>query len=457
MDADSSSAGTPASSDELQKITESLYKQNLELAVKNKTLSLLERLYKISILSLDTKEIASRISVAIQSDFNFEHIGILKFDQETKDLKELAYAESKRFMEVRENATYAFPGEEGTFFKKIIVEKVMHHTDDLREVWGADCPPQMLAALDEEGHAHGMVGYPLLVDDAVIGICLIVMNQKYTELPPYESSALQSFSDVIAVALDKAMLYEQLSETNKELAVKNVRLQELDNLKTEFVSIASHQLRAPITAIKGYASLILEGSYGPVPPPLQEAADRIFQSSKSMATSVDDFLNIGRIEQGNMKYDIQEFNAGLTAKRTAEEFLPLAEKKGLALIFDAIPDGVVGYADENKSKQIMTNLIDNAIKYTPKGNVVISVTSDLAHKKILFSVKDSGIGLSSEDQKKLFTKFTRASNANTASVQGTGLGLYVAIQMAKAQGGTITVTSEGVGKGSTFTFEIPTK
>ncbi len=448
------SDGAPV--DKSKEVAESLYRQNLELAVTNKTLSLLEKLYGISILSLDSKEIAKRISETIREDFNFAEVSILSFDQKTDGLTELASAMSQKFESVRGALADCYPkASETPFFRTAITDRKMGYTEDLREVFGSKPDRALLEKLITEGHARSAISFPLITDDAVIGVCLLILNRVYAELAAYEKDSMASFTNVIAVALDKARLYEQLKTSNEQLGKTNERLRILDQQKTEFVSIASHQLRAPVTALKGYASLILEGSFGAVPETMKEAVSRIFESSKYMAASIDDFLSITRIEQGQMKYDYKTFNAVKLGKQTYEEYIPLAEKKKLELTFTG--DGELNVnADENKIKQVMTNLVDNAVKYTIQGFVAISVTMDPSGTKVLFAVKDSGIGISEEDRQKLFTKFGRASNANTANVQGTGLGLFVAEQMVKAQGGAITIFSEGAGKGTTFTMELPT-
>ncbi len=444
---------------ELQDVTESLYKQNLELAVKNKTLSLLEKLYQISILTLESHEIAARISETIQEDLNFEHVGILRFHHSTNTLATLATADSIHFGEVLGGAEYHCTSEtpnlhSNIFFKQVIEEKRMGYSEHLLDVWGDNCPKELLAELEEKGRVHSVIAFPLFIEKNVIGICLLVLNRDYTELPNYEKEAIASVINVIAVALDKATLYEKLKESNAELEVSNDRLRNLDQLKTEFVSIASHQLRAPVTAIKGYASLILEGSFGTVPASLDEAVSRIFSSSKYMASSIDDFLNVSRIEQGKMKYDLKSFDVTSMVKQTYTEFLPIAEKKKLQLIFTET--GVIdAHADEGKAKQVITNILDNSLKYTLKGSVIISMSKDESRKKVVIVIQDTGVGISKEDREKLFTKFARASNANTANVQGTGLGLFVAREMARAMGGDIRLESEGVGKGTKSTIELP--
>ncbi|MEK7644850.1 MAG: ATP-binding protein [Patescibacteria group bacterium] len=247
---------------------------------------------------------------------------------------------------------------------------------------------------------------------------------------------------------------ERIESLAKDLAKANDRLKELDGLKSEFLSIASHQIRAPITAIKGYASLIMEENFGKVSPELRSAVEVIFESSKSMAIMVDDFLNISRIEQGRMKYDLTVTDLSALATQVVDELKPTVEKKGLtiSLTFDkkANYDARI---DAGKIKQAVTNLVDNAVKYTPKGS--ISVNLARSGGKIDLAVKDTGMGISAENIPKLFQKFSRSKDAITTNVGGTGLGLYVVKQMVEGhEGGKVCVESPGEHKGSTFHIEV---
>ena len=242
----------------------------------------------------------------------------------------------------------------------------------------------------------------------------------------------------------------------QDLARANERLKELDKAKSEFVSIASHQLRSPLTSIRGYASMLAEGSFGKLTQKAQEAAARIEESAKLMAMSVEDYLNVSRIESGNMKYNLSDFNLRDMTDKICEDLRPDAMKHNLILLFrtNLSSRGIVN-ADVGKTNQIVHNLINNSIKYTPKGTINVFMRDDLKKKKIYIEITDTGIGMSQETIAKLFNKFTRADNANSVNVSGTGLGLFVALKMAEQMGGNISAQSEGDGKGSTFTFELP--
>jgi signal transduction histidine kinase len=250
-------------------------------------------------------------------------------------------------------------------------------------------------------------------------------------------------------------LVKDLQNTNTKLEVANEKLKELDQMKSEFLSLATHQIRAPLTAIKGYASLILEGDYGVLPEKMKTAVSTIFESCQNLVFIVNDFLDISRIEQGRMKYDKTEFDIIKTCSDILDQLKPNIENAGLKYSFNKEMEKAVVFADIGKIKQIIGNVIDNSIKYTKTGDINLGIKK--VDDNVLISVKDTGVGISKDDIPKLFAKFVRAKDASKTNVIGTGLGLYIAKQMLEAQGGKIWVESEGLGKGSTFFIQIPIK
>lgn len=265
---------------------------------------------------------------------------------------------------------------------------------------------------------------------------------------------------VIGVFLIKSVIKEistreEIERLAKDLTVANERLKELDKLKSEFVSIASHQLRSPLTAIKGYASLVLDGSYGKVPVTIREAVDKMYQASQSLVVMVEDFLNVSRIEQGRMKFDLSKTDLNDLVEKVIAEQSMSVERAGLKLSFstDQQPS-YIAVVDTGKIRQVITNLIDNAIKYTPKGSISVRLGKDLRRRKIIISVADTGMGIDKEIAPTLFGKFTRAKEANKVNVIGTGLGLYIVKEIVNGHHGRAWVESEGKGRGSTFFVEL---
>lgn len=250
-----------------------------------------------------------------------------------------------------------------------------------------------------------------------------------------------------------------LERSNTELEVANEKLKELDKQKTEFVSIASHQLRSPLTAIKGYSSMLLEGSFGKITDKPREAVQIIFESSQKLVGVIEDFLNITRIELGRMKYEMSTIDMGKMVESVVNELKPNVMRRGLTITFSGTegPYNITG--DAGKLNQVFLNVIDNAIKYTEKGSITVTVTRRQEGGKNLvrFTSVDTGVGMDQATIPKLFEKFVRASDAGSVNITGTGLGLFVAKQIVEAHGGKIWAESEGKGKGSKFIVELEEK
>jgi signal transduction histidine kinase len=247
---------------------------------------------------------------------------------------------------------------------------------------------------------------------------------------------------------------EELERLTKKLKKVNARLKEMDRTKSEFVSIASHQLRTPLTAIKGFISLIMEGSYGKIDVPVRNALNKVYLSNERLIQLVEDLLSISRIEAGRLEYQFHNCNVMDMVHDVADMFRLRANEAGLRLDVD-IADNTDMHAviDESKIREVLSNLLDNAIKYTKQGFVRVYV--EKYDDKVCIMISDSGIGIPEDDIPCLFEKFSRGKDTNRLHANGSGLGLYVGKQIVRAHGGNIRVLSEGVGKGSTFIIELP--
>ena len=264
---------------------------------------------------------------------------------------------------------------------------------------------------------------------------------------------------VIGILMIRSMFRETEIESTVEDLVKrlqknNIDLKKLEIQKSEFISIASHQLRGPVSNIYGYASMLIEGDYGEVPNHLKEPLSRVFQSTSHLGFLVNDFLNVGRIDRGEMEYTIEDFDISSFLADTVNGFMVAAKTAKLDLIceFDET-NQIFVRDDKNKTKQIISNVIDNAIKYTPKGYV--SVTIQKNDFNAVIKIKDSGIGINPKIKDQLFKKFVRDVNASKTNVTGSGLGLYVASVMAKGMDGRIWAESAGDNQGTTFYIQLP--
>lgn len=225
-----------------------------------------------------------------------------------------------------------------------------------------------------------------------------------------------------------------------------------DHLKVHLLALTSHQLKTPMGIIRGYTTLLREGYYGPLSDEVKEVLSKIEFSTEEVVALVDKIIDIRKIEEGKIEYEIDAVDFAQTARRAAEEMGHMALSHGLNLSFSGPDHAVMVRADEEKLYQVIQNLIDNAVKYTSKGS--ITVTAEERGDDIVLSVKDSGMGIPADVIPQLFQEFVRDKKV-AKEIQGTGLGLYVARIFMEAQGGKIWVESEGRGKGSTFSISLP--
>lgn len=274
-------------------------------------------------------------------------------------------------------------------------------------------------------------------------------------------------------------LADDLSKTNRDLKTANRELKRLDSAKSEFLSIASHQLRTPLTAIKGLSSMLADGDFGEMQAEQKDSVQKIFYSSERLNKLIESLLNISRIESGKLKINFEKRDLEPVIKDVIDELSPVAEQKGLRIIFNVLKDLPQVAVDPQKIRQVILNLVDNSIKYTDKGTVEVNLSladcgmvkravkgscqRDINKKMlarahngnyVVFYVKDRGRGVIKSDQYHLFQKFTRGKGIYVVHTEGTGLGLYVCRKMVEAHHGFIWVESEGAGKGSKFCFAL---
>lgn len=240
-----------------------------------------------------------------------------------------------------------------------------------------------------------------------------------------------------------------LRDVTKEKAVAN--------LKDEFLSVAAHALRTPMTAIKGFLDMIIKGQVGKLPTTkMKEYLLLAYEGNERMIKLVNDLLNVSRIEAGRMKFDLANIQIEKVIEQSITELEKISHSKGLYLKFEkpekSLPKII---AAEDKVQMVLTNIIGNAIKYTEKGGVKITAEAD--KKLVTVHIQDTGIGIAKEDQDKLFKKFSQIGKTISSSQKGTGLGLYTSKVIVEKLGGKIWCESKGEGKGSIFSFSLPIK
>ncbi len=290
---------------------------------------------------------------------------------------------------------------------------------------------------------------------AVIAILLFVqiLDAKTTFEYAWKGALFLTFL-IFGYLLIRSVMRE--IKLREELEKAYVELKKLDDAKSEFISIASHQLRTPLAAMKGYVSMILDESYGPISSQIKTKLQNVFQSNERLIKMVNDLLNVSRIESGRIELNIQETAIEEVITGVVEILKLQARNKKLDLLWKkpvkSLPKALI---DPDKTREIILNIVDNAIKYTRKGSVEISAKA--GQDSILVVISDTGEGMSGEEIAKMFKSFSRGAAGNQFFSEGMGLGLYIARQFTDIQKGKIWAKSEGKGKGSTFFVELPIK
>jgi len=247
-------------------------------------------------------------------------------------------------------------------------------------------------------------------------------------------------------------LTEELRVTNIELRKAKVELEKLSRFKTQMLSFASHQIKAPLATIKGFASILMEGLYGEINDKVKITIGKMKNSADELIDLINTLLDMRKVEEGKMDYKFEPVMIKKLIADTVEQLQVQAKGKHLELTFETEIDPEVT-ADPQKLKQVIQNLTENAIKYTPEGFVRVKL--EIQNGSVIFSVTDTGLGMSKELIPRLFgQEFVRDKNVRT-QIKGTGLGLYIANQIIKDHGGTIWAESDGEGKGSRFYFKLP--
>ncbi len=286
---------------------------------------------------------------------------------------------------------------------------------------------------------------PLTVKYKVIG-AIELLNKLDGEFNEGDVERLSTMAASIAIGIENARLYEELQQANEGL-------KELNEAKSEFVSIVAHELRTPMTSIKGYTDILLSGTVGKLTNRQEQFLEIVQVNANRLGKLVSDLLDISRIEAGKVKLDMRPLRVEEIIAEVTSIMASQIETKGLQLETKLAGELPLVQGDHDRILQVLTNLVGNAYNYTPSGGR-ITVFARLVDARLQISVADTGIGISSKDQERLFERFFRADHPVVREQAGTGLGLSIAKSIIELHGGGIWVESE-LDQGSTFTFTLP--
>jgi signal transduction histidine kinase len=312
---------------------------------------------------------------------------------------------------------------------------------------------------------HGVaVSLRLKTRSQIVGYILFGDKRSGDIYSHQDLKMLAIVADELAIAIQNALHFEEIrrfnvtlqdkvEEATKQLRHANQRLKQLDQTKDEFISMASHQLRTPLTTIKGYLSMVLEGDVGPVTKSEREMIQHAFDGAERMVFLIGDLLNVSRLQSGKFVIENKPTDLNKMIDSEIVQLQETAKNHHLTLTYKKPDKFPLLNLDETKIRQVIMNFVDNAIYYTPaEGSITVAL--EATDKEIRFTVTDTGLGVPKEAQHHLFSKFYRAGNARKMRPDGTGLGLFMAKKVITAQEGAIIFNSVE-GKGSTFGFSFP--
>jgi GAF domain-containing protein len=310
---------------------------------------------------------------------------------------------------------------------------------DLREEPASELNDIVLRA----GYRALMVA-PLLRGEAIVGT-LVVRRRTPGEFAKNTVDLIKTFAAQSALAIQNARLFHEIEDKSRQL-------EEASQHKSQFLANMSHELRTPLNAILGYTELMADGAYGEPSEKMLGILRRLKANGKHLLGLINDVLDLSKIEAGQLVLELSDYSIQDIAQTVRSTLEPLAADKKLAFKVEVAPQLPPGHGDGRRLTQVLINLVGNAIKFTDAGEVAIK--AEAHNGSFHVSVRDTGPGISSADQAKLFQEFQQADNAITRKKGGTGLGLAISKRIIEMHGGKIWVQSQP-GQGSTFTFTLP--
>jgi PAS domain S-box-containing protein len=299
---------------------------------------------------------------------------------------------------------------------------------------------------------EAVAGKVLSQQGELIGVVTILHDQTEALERERLYAELKQASELLEERVRQATA--ELMRQNELLRRQALQLEQASALKSQFLANMSHEFRTPLNAILGYTSMLLQGVAGELPPAARRHLGRVDSSARHLLALINDILDISRIEAGKMPVHVAKFPPADLVTELLAEVEPLVARTSLSLHREVAPDLPPMESDRAKVKQIVLNLLTNAVKFTPQGSVTIRVTYDDRTDRVHFAVSDTGIGISPEDQQRIFEDFTQADASPTRPYGGAGLGLSISRRLAAMLGGEITLES-APGRGSTFTLSLP--
>jgi signal transduction histidine kinase len=299
-----------------------------------------------------------------------------------------------------------------------------------------------------------VLSVPMLLEGKPIG-AITVTGAEADAFTERQIELLQTFAEQAVIAIQNAHLFNEIREKTVQLQAVNGQLELANKHKSEFLANMSHELRTPLNAIIGFSEVMIDQLFGELNEKQLEYQNDIHESGKHLLSLINDILDLSKIEAGRMELELATFHLPTAVSNAVTLVRERAQRHGITLGVEIDPRLGAFQADERKLKQVLLNLLSNAVKFTPDGGRV-QVSAELDTDKVEITVKDTGVGISPEDQASLFEEFKQLGKDSSRKAEGTGLGLALTRRLVELHGGQILVQS-ALGHGSTFRVTLPVR
>lgn len=410
---------------------------------------LFNRLNKVLVTTADLNKLLNTVIATISESLKTEYFMVAIMDANGRP-SHIASTTSKRFSPEDMKLAHSRSIHNKSHSTVIVTDDLDYDDAALRKVLEKnDIAVLVQLGAQDSGHAMGHL--------------IIGPKKSGNPYTTQDVNVIETIANELVIAIQNALRFEEIERFNETLQQKvedatrklrrtNEKLRQLDETKDDFISMASHQLRTPLTSVKGYVSMVIDGDAGSLTPLQKKLLNQSFISAQRMVYLISDLLNVSRLRTGKFVIEPIQCNLANMIQEEVKQLVETAKGRGLELVYHKPEHFPTLMLDETKMRQVIMNFIDNAIYYTQAGGT-ITINLTETPQSIEFTVVDNGIGVPKAEQHHLFSKFFRAHNAKRARPDGTGLGLFMAKKVIVAQGGAIIFKSQE-GKGSTFGFSF---
>jgi signal transduction histidine kinase len=433
----------------------------LALVDKNRALDATYKLIEIILGTNDFDEMSQKIADIIPMALGYEFSVLWLVDEQKQKLVKTAISKTikdeavmKKLKDSLRSTSIAL-GYEDNLCIRAIKDRKQYVSESLFDLLGPSVTLEDSKDIQKLLNTKLNIATPLTVRDKAIGVLIVSMSKTADKISDFEKEMLRKFSENAGIALENSRLYKNLREAKDDLNEAYENLMVLNKMKDEFLTVASHELRTPMTIVKSYLWMMGQKKTGRMNDKQKDYIAKAEKGTQRMIDLINDMLNISRFEHDRVEFKLTQTNICELIREILTSFEIKIKSKGINLNFSEECIDVFVDIDKEKMRDVITNLIDNAVKFTDNGEIKVIVENE--EDKVVIQIKDTGSGINPPDLPKLFHKFGRIDSSYTiaSDTGGTGLGLYIVKLYVEGMGGKVWATSDGIGKGSSFWVSIP--